>query len=409
MLPKILLVIILLNSVVFCMRTGDEFSEVSNEIVRAPSGTQLPSAEGSNSGWGFTSRAFNSAAAFLTQVIGMNRQTAQNAQIASQTALETTEMSRNAAITVRDAAGAISTVTSQLHESGALLNALEQRNQEVGALKARLLLAEAEKLEAEARLQRLLSQPTPASATETANAERDSRIRILEESMRGLSANVNQIAAERSELETRLLTFKNSLAEIIDPTETDINILLTKTAAKLEGLSCQQKESAQLYSDAIRELQKQIEGKEELKRGFDEKIERLNIDIQALRTATRRFEGNGYTALFDIVDRVTPRSSASEIEAAERAIKGIVVHSRINAPHGNLLDLMSMPGQEAWTSRLLKSCKYTANLRDPDNATRPLSLSHLFLQEGHTFAKSGSPIDFKNTSLDQNLRKGSFI
>ena len=97
---------------------------------------------------------------------------------------------------MRDAAGAISTVTSQLHESGALLNALEQRNQEVGALKARLLLAEAEKLEAQERLQRLLSQPTPASATETANAERDSRIRILEESMRGLSANVNQIAAE---------------------------------------------------------------------------------------------------------------------------------------------------------------------------------------------------------------------
>lgn len=398
MLPKILLVIILLNSVVFCME-----EEVSNEIVRGSSGTQSVS---DNSIWG---RVIDNVTSALGRAIGMNIQTAQNAQIASQTALETTKISRNAAITVREAAGAISTVTSQLHESGALLSALEQRNQEVGTLRTGLLLSDAAKLEAEARLQRLLSQPTPASATETANAERDSRIRILEESMRGLSANVNQIAAERSELETRLLTFKNSLAEIIDPTETDINSLLTKTAEKLEDLSCQQKKSAQLYSNAIRELQKQIEGKEELKRGFDEKIERLNTDIQALRTATRRFEGNGYTALFDIVDRVTPRSSASEIEAAERAIKGIIVHSRINAPHGDLLDLMSMPGQEAWTSRLLKSCKYTANLRDPDNATRPLNLSHLFLQEGHTFAKSGSPIDFKKTSLDQNLRKGRFI
>lgn len=322
--------------------------DVSNQIVRAPSGTQLPSAEGSNSGWGFTSRAFNSAAAFLTQVIGMNRQTAQNAQIASQTALETTEISRNAAITVRDAAGEISTVTSQLHESGALLNALEQRNQEVGVLKTRLLLAEAEKLEAEARLQRLLSQPTPASATEAANAERDSRIRMLEESMIGLSTQVSQIAAERCELETRLLTFKRSLAEIVDPQETDINSLLTKTAEKLEQLSLTNQESARLYSDAIRELQKQIEEKEGLKLRFQGTIEKLNADILALRNATRRFEGNGYTALFGIVDRVTPRSSASEIEAAEREIKGIIVHSRINAPSVDLRNLMSMPSQENW-------------------------------------------------------------
>jgi hypothetical protein len=111
----------------------------------------------------------------LGRAIGMNRQTAQNAYTASERSLETTEMSHNAATEVRHAAGTISTITSQLHESGALLSALQQRNQEVGALKTRLLLAEAEKLEAEARLQRLLSKPTTASATEAANAERDSR------------------------------------------------------------------------------------------------------------------------------------------------------------------------------------------------------------------------------------------
>ena len=79
--------------------------------------------------------------------------------------------------------------------------------------------------------------------------------------MQHLSTQVSQIAAERYELETRLLTFKRSLAEIVDPQETDINSLLTKTAEKLEQLSLTNQESARLYSDAIRELQKQIEEK----------------------------------------------------------------------------------------------------------------------------------------------------
>ncbi len=406
MLPKILLVIILLNSVVFCME------EDSNQIVRARSGTQLPSAENSYSGWGFPIRAFNSAAEFLNQVIGMSRQTAQNAQIASQTALETTEMSRNAAITVRDAAGAISTVTSQLHESGALLNALEQRNQEVGALKARLLLAEAEKLEAQERLQRLLSQPTPASATETANAERDSRIRILEESMRGLSANVNQIAAERSELETRLLTFKNSLAEIIDPTETDINSLLTKTAAKLEVLSWKQKESAQLYSDAIRELQKQIEGKEELKRGFDEKIQRLNTDIQALRTATRRFEGNGYTALFDIVDRVNKQSSKQAIEEAEKEMIAQITYARLLAPLEPFSNLMQLEGQGMWIERLIRLCLFTdLSEMHVENKDRFFThnLSYLLISGSKLVRYGGTPIDYNKPNIDTSLRNGGLL
>ena len=96
MLKNILLTIIFLSPVVFCM---DE--EVSNEIVRGPSGTQSVS---DNSIWG---RTWVSVTGVLGRAIGMNRQTAENAQIASQTALETTEMSRTAAITVRDAAGTI--------------------------------------------------------------------------------------------------------------------------------------------------------------------------------------------------------------------------------------------------------------------------------------------------------------
>ena len=252
MLKKILLATIFLSPVTFCMNgNGDE----DTAIVRAPSGAQSVS---DNSIWG---RTWVSVTDVLGRAIGMNRQTARNAQTASERALETTQASLNAATEVRVAVGTISTVTNQLHESGALLSALEQRNQEVGTLRTRLLLSDAAKSEAEARLQRLLSQPTPASATETANAERDSSIRTLGERVQHLSTQVSQIAAERYELETRLLTFKRSLAEIVDPQETDINSLLTKTAEKLEQLSLTNQESARLYSDAIRELQKQIEEK----------------------------------------------------------------------------------------------------------------------------------------------------
>ena len=70
---------------------------------------------------------------------------------------------------------------------------------------------------------------------------------------------------------------------------------------------------------------------------------------------------------------------------------------------------MNMPSQENWVDRLLRSCKYTANLRDPENATKPFDLSHLFLKDGQKFAKVGVPIDYANTSLDRNLRKARFI
>ena len=135
--------------------------------------------------------------------------------------------------------------------------------------------------------------------------------------------------------------------------------MLTKTAAKLEVLSWKQKESAQLYSDAIRELQKQIEGKEELKRGFDEKIQRLNTDIQALRTATRRFEGNGYTALFDIVDRVNKQSSKQAIEEAEKEMIAQITYARLLAPLEPFSNLMQLEGQGMWIERLIRLCLFT--------------------------------------------------
>jgi len=217
MLLKILVVIALLHSTAFCMdEEGANANNGSSQIIRKAvvSETQTPS-------W--------SVVGLVTGVFSRILGTTQEA---TQRNLETAEMSRTAAVEMKSASSQLSVVTNQLHESGALLNAVTQQNQEIERLRTALLLANAEKLAAQNSLQRLLSQATPAAATRTANEERDSRIQVLEENMSRLSAQVNQIAAERSELEIRLETFKKSLAEIVDPEETDIPSLLNKNSSK---------------------------------------------------------------------------------------------------------------------------------------------------------------------------------
>ena len=131
--------------------------------------------------------------------IGRNVQTANVAAEVVQDARHASAASLRTATRAEEAAVVITDVSGRLQTSGVLLSQIERVSKEAGELRARLTISEAARLDAEQRLQRLLSQPTPASAVEVANAERDARTRILEQSVEGLRLELQHIRVAQSE------------------------------------------------------------------------------------------------------------------------------------------------------------------------------------------------------------------
>lgn len=293
------------------------------------------------------------------------------------------------------------------------MDQFEKATREAAVLRERLSIAEAAKIDAEERLQRLLSQTTPASAADTANAERDARLSSLEQHMSSLSTQMAQIANERSVLLVQLETFKGQLAAIVETEERDVKRLLAITAEKIATLDSEKRRTAETYQAAIRTLQIQIEEKETLRLGFEATIAKLEADKQALLTASRRFEGNGYTALFDIIAKLGAKPIQSEIDVAEREIIAIITHSRILAPTVPFSQLMQLDGQKMWISRLLGFCKYTDTHVSGvavENQTRPFSnISPLLMEEGRVFVKKGSLLNYDNPSIDGTLSRGGLL
>lgn len=353
----------------------------------------------------------------LWWAIGKNTQTADNAERATARSLQTAVLAEAAADSVRTAAGTITDVSDRLQSSGVLLSQFERINRELGALQTRLAIETAAKEDAERRLQRLLSQPTPSSAVDMANAERDARTRRLEESVAVLSLELQRIRTDQSAQERQLKTFKENLAAIVDPEENDINRLLTKTAEKMATLSEENQRLAKTYRDAITALEKEIEERQSLILAHESSIASLNGQLAALRTATRRFEGNGYTALFDIITALGATPTRTAIAKAEQEIIAHVTHVRLLAPSVPFSALMQLDGQEMWIDRLLRFCKdyryssYDYNHKENKGRFFGDSLSDLFMDKpGHKFVKSGgTPINYNNPNLDRALRDGKLI
>jgi len=167
-----------------------------------------------------------------------------------------------------------------------------------------------------------------------------------------------------------------------------------------------------MYSDAIRELQKQLEEKEISKRTFEGTIEKLRTDIEALRSATRVFEGNGYTRLFDIVATVSKQSSKAEIEKAEQDIIAHITYARLLTPSVPFRNLMEMENQQMWIERLIHLSLFTDLHEDhQENKDRFFThnLSYLLISGSKLVRYNGTPIDYNKPNLDKSLRDGKLI
>jgi hypothetical protein len=342
-----------------------------------------------------------------------NAQTAENAALVVQDARLATEASLRNAQRAEDAAVVIEDVSGRLQNSRVLLDQNERLSREAGVLGERLAISEAGRLDAEQRLQRLLSQPTPTSAVEVANAERDARTRALEKSMMELKSELQHIKVAQSERERQLQTFKESLAAIIDPEENNINSLLTKTAAKMAELSEEKQIQATLYRNAIIALEKEIREREKTAASFASQIASLEAHIRDLSTAARRFEGNGYTKLFDIIKELGSAPTKQAVAKAEQDIIAHITYARLLTPDVRFSKLMELDGQEMWIDRLLGFCKYTdCSDSGSENASRLFAarLSGLLIDGGGRFVKNGGrPINYDKTNLDTALRSGGLL
>ena len=405
MITRILLITALLVPVGHCTHSpsGGDDLDLSTSSVVVTTGKR---------GWG----AWNPLPAIFT-AIGWNAQTAETAHRTSAASLRAATLAENTAVDARTAAAdtraaassvsaaavTMSGVSEQLQSSGALLSLLEQRNRDIGTLQTRLSIAEAAKIDAEACLQRLLSQVTPSAAATTADTERDDRIRSLETHMHEISARMTHILSERSTLQDQIETFRGQLATIVGVDETNINTLLEITAARMTRLTDINQASARIYQEAIQELGKQIREKDDLKRVLEERISTIQADSAALRAAAMKVEGNGYTHLFNVlIPRAKESSSTAEIAKLEEDITALILEAYVRSPPGtSFTQIIAMSDQEMWADRLLKHCKYTLDSDSEYNRTEGkfLNLAHLLLAPEQKLAKAGSRPDYSKAGV----------
>lgn len=338
---------------------------------------------------------------YIWRAIGYNMQAAENANLATTSSLRTAEVVEERILNVAD----------QLSNSGVLLSQIESANKEISALRKMLLAEVITREEAERKLHHLLSQSTPSSVTSTTNSERDDRIKKLEGTLNSLVLELQQIKNSQSETEQQLLTFKDKLAAIIKSDAIDIDILL-KDAEKMIKLGGENAHLAKLYRDTIADLQKEIEENKKLTVKLELSITRYRDEIKVLRAAARQFEGNGYTALFDIIENLKQRMTKEATAKAEQEIIAHITYTRLLAPSVPFRQLMELDGQEMWIDRLLGFCKYTdCSDSNTENAGRFFSarLSG-FLIDGDRFVRyGGRSINYDKPKLDSTLLSGGLL
>ncbi len=326
--------------------------------------------------------------------IGMNAQTARSANEASVASREAANSSREAASSSLVAAHEVRAATDEIRQesklSRDLLNQLQQRDEEIARLRI-----------TEERFNNLLSQTTHASVAEEANRQRDRSIRKLQENLQTLEIKVTSLANEKATLESRLNSVQIELAKIIDPNENNLDNLLIRTAQRIESLEEKERQNAEGYMSAIRELQSQIQQKVVLSNNHNLEIAVLNANIDNLRIAAHQFEGNGYNRIFELAERA--KSGLIEVHEAQQQILALIVHAYVLYPEVPFSKLIYLDGKEMWINRLLSFCKYTDISNSgvsEDNKTRPLNISAFLMPVGSEFVKVGQTItDFNNPQI----------